>query len=177
MGLKHIDKVKELREMTSCGVMECQKALEESGGDMDRAKEILKKRGLELAVKKGSRAATEGRIEAYVHLGAKIGVLVEVNCETDFVAKSEEFCRFTKDVAMHIAALNPKYLKKEDVPETVLNAHPDENALLQETCLLEQAFVKDPQQTIRDYLHALIASMGENIYINRFVRYQVNEAD
>lgn len=177
MGLKHIDKVKELREMTSCGVMECKKALEESGGDLGKAKEILKRRGLELAVKKGSRAATEGRIEAYVHLGAKIGVLVEVNCETDFVAKSEEFCRFTKDVAMHIAALNPKYLKKKDIPEVVLKEQPDEEAFLQETCLLEQAFVKDPQQTIRDYVNSLIASMGENIYINRFVRYKVNESD
>ena len=110
-----VDTIKELREMTSCGVIECKNALEEAGGDMNKAKKILQKRGLELAAKKGGRTAKEGRIEIYIHQGAKIGVMLEVNCETDFVARNEDFCRFTKDIAMHIAATSPKYIKKEDV--------------------------------------------------------------
>src|SRR3990167_1044922 len=112
-----VDAIKELREMTSCGVIECKKALEEAKGDIQKAKEILQKRGLEIAAKKGARQANEGRIEAYIHLGSKLGAMVEVNCETDFVAKSEDFCKFTKDVAMHVAAMNPKYVRREDVPQ------------------------------------------------------------
>ncbi|MBN1869539.1 MAG: translation elongation factor Ts [Candidatus Omnitrophica bacterium] len=172
-----IDTIKDLREMTSCGVIECKNALEEAGGDMEKAKQILKKRGLELAAKKGGRTAKEGRIEIYIHPGAKIGVMVEVNCETDFVAKTENFCRFTKDVAMHIAAINPKYVKKEDVPEDVLAQENDQEAFVKETCLMEQPFVKDPKKTIRDYVNELIASVGENIFISRFVRYKVNEVE
>ena len=170
-----VDQIKELRELTSCGVIECKKALEEANGDMNKAKEVLQKRGLELAAKKGSRVAAEGRIEAYIHQGAKIGVLVEVNCETDFVAKNEDFIRFAKDVAMHIAALNPKYLKKEDIPEDVLKEQSQPEAYIKEVCLLEQPFVKDPKKTIQDCLNELIASIGENICINRFTRYKVNE--
>jgi elongation factor Ts len=105
-----------LREETSCGVIDCKKALEEAKGDFNKAKEFLRKRGLEMAAKKSDRLAKEGRVEAYIHNGNKIGVVVEVNCETDFVARNEDFCKFTRDLAIHIAAVNPKYIKKEDVP-------------------------------------------------------------
>ncbi len=172
-----VDAIKELREMTSCGVIECKKALEEAEGDFTKAKKILQKRGLELAAKKGGRSATEGRIETYIHQGAKIGVIVEVNCETDFVAKNEDFCKFTKDVAMQIAATNPKYVKREDVPEDVLAEQKDAEAFIKESCLLEQPFVKDSKQTVQGCVTALVASIGENIFINRFVRYRVNEVE
>ena len=172
-----VDAIKELREMTSCGVIECKKALEEAQGDMDKAKTVLQKRGLELAAQKGGRTAKEGRIEYYIHQGAKIGVMVEVNCETDFVAQNQDFCKFTRDVAMHIAATNPKYVKKEDVPEDVLAQEKDKEAFIKENCLLEQPFVKDPQKTILDCMIALVSSMGENIFISRFIRYKVNEVE
>ncbi len=171
-----VEAIKELREMTSCGVIECKKALEEAKGDFEKAKKILQQRGLEIAAKKGGREAKEGRIEAYIHQGSKIGVLLEINCETDFVAKSEEFCRFTKDVAMQIAAASPKYIKREDVPEDILKREKDSKVFFKEVCLLEQPFIKDPQKTINDCMHALIASVGENIFISRFVRFKVNEA-
>lgn len=172
-----VDAIKELREMTSCGVIECKNALEEAGGNMDKAKKILQRRGLELAAKKGGRTAKEGRIESYIHQGAKIGVIVEVNCETDFVAKNEDFGKFTKDIAMHIAATSPKYVKKEDVPEDVLAEEKDPDAFIKEKCLLEQPFVKDPKKTIQDCINGLISSMGENIFISRFIRYKVNEVE
>jgi elongation factor Ts len=172
-----VDTIKELREMTSCGVIECKKALEEAKGDLDTAKKILQKRGLELAAKKRDRAATEGRIEAYIHQGSKIGVMVEVNCETDFVAKNESFCKLTKDLAMHIAAINPKYIKREDVPQDVLARQQDKENFFKETCLLEQPFVKDQKTTINGYITSLIASIGENIFISRFIRYKVNDIE
>lgn len=171
-----VDAIKELRELTSCGVIECKKALEESKGDLTKAKEVLRKRGLELAAKKGGRLATEGRIEFYIHPGNKIGVMVEVNCETDFVARSEDFCRFTKELAMHIAATSPRYIKEEDIPEEVLKEQRDRAAFIKEVCLVEQPFVKEPSVTIKDKVNALIASVGENIAVGRFVRFKVNEA-
>jgi elongation factor Ts len=170
-----VDTIRELREQTSCGVIECKKALEEAKGDFSKAKDILKKRGLEIAAKKGSRTATEGRVETYIHSGNKIGVMVEVNCETDFVARNEDFIRFTKDVAMHIAALNPKYIKAEDVPAEVAAQQKNLKQFNEENCLLSQAFVKDPSKTIQDMINALIASIGENIFVGRFVRYKINE--
>lgn len=170
-----VEVIKELRELTSCGVIECKKALEEAKGDIKKAKEVLQKRGLEIAAKKSSRAAKEGRVESYVHLGNKIGVLLEVNCETDFVARSEAFCAFTKDIAMHIAAVNPHYVHREDVPEDVLQGQPDLDAFAQQVCLLEQPFVKDPQKTVQNYMNELISSTGENIFIGRFIRYKVND--
>ncbi len=172
-----VDDIKELREMTSCGVIECKNALEEVGGDLNKAKEVLKRRGLELAAKKGSRTAKEGRIEAYIHLGSKIGVLLEVNCETDFVAKNEDFCKFSKDVAMHIAAMSPEYVRREDVSEDVLSQQKDKDAFLKEKCLLEQPFVKDVKLTIQDCLSNLIAKIGENILISRFSRYKVGQVE
>ena len=125
--------------------------------------------------KKGDRVAKEGRVEAYVHLGNKIAVVVEVNCETDFVAKNEDFCAFTKDVAMHIAAMSPKYVKQEEIPTEVLAAQKDQATFIKETCLLNQPFVKDPKITIQDYLNSLVAKIRENILISRFVRYKVGE--
>ena len=169
------DDIKRLREETSCGVIDCKKALEEAKGDFSKAKELLRKRGLEMAAKKSDRLAKEGRVEAYIHHGNKIGVVVEVNCETDFVARSEDFCKFTRDVALHIAALNPKYVKKEDVPADVLAREADKEAYIKANCLLAQAYVKDPGKNIQDLLNELVAKIGENIVIGRFVRYKVGE--
>ena len=170
-----VEDIKALRESTSCGVIDCKNALEEASGDISRAKQLLLKRGLELAAKKGSREAKEGRIEAYVHMGSKMAVLVEINCETDFVAKNEDFCSFTRDVAMHIAAVNPKYIKESDIPEDVLAEQSDKAAFIKEKCLMNQSFVKDPSKSVRDYLNSVIAKIGENILINRFTRYKVGE--
>lgn len=175
MGIS-AEEIRELREITSCGVIDCKKALEEAGGDINKAQEILRKKGMEAAAKKGNRKAAEGRVESYVHLGSKLGVLVEVNCETDFVARSEDFCQFTKDVAMHIAASAPKYIKKDDVSAELLPREADREAFIKENCLLEQPFVKDPKITIHDYLNSLVAKIGENIYISRFIRYKVGES-
>jgi elongation factor Ts len=172
-----VDAIKELRDMTSCGVIECKKALEETNGNLEKAKALLRKRGLELAAKKGSRTAKEGRVEAYVHLGSKIGVLLEVNCETDFVAKNSDFCQFSKDVAMHIAAMAPSYIRREDVPADVLVGHADKEAFLKEQCLMEQSFVKDPKITIQDYLNSLVAKIGENMFVGRFKRFKVGEVE
>jgi len=169
--------IKELRELTSCGVIECKKALEEAKGDIKKAKEVLQKRGMEIAAKKSSRAAKEGRVESYVHLGNKIGVLLEVNCETDFVARSEAFCAFTKDVAMHIAAANPRYIRREDIPQDILKEQRDPDGFAQQTCLLAQPFVKDPQKTVQNYMNELISSTGENISVGRFIRYKVNDVN
>ena len=169
--------IKRLREMTSCGVIDCKKALEETKGNFDQAKEVLQKRGLELALKKGNRLAKEGRVEAYVHMGSKLAVLVEVNCETDFVAKSPDFCNFTKDIAIQIAACPAQYIKKEDIPASVLESQPDSETFIKEHCLMSQAFVKDPKSTMQDYLNMMIAKFGENIFVSRFVRYKVGEID
>jgi len=169
------DDIKRLREETSCGVIDCKNALEEAKGDFNKAKELLRKRGLEMAAKKSDRLAKEGRVEAYIHTGNKIGVVVEVNCETDFVARSEDFCKFTRDLALHIAALNPKFIKKEDIPAEVLAREADKEAFIKANSLLAQAFVKDPSKSIQDLLNELVAKIGENIIIGRFVRYKVGE--
>ncbi len=169
------DDIKRLREETSCGIIDCKKALEEAKGDFNKAKELLRKRGLEMAAKKSDRVAKEGRVEAYIHHGNKIGVVVEVNCETDFVGRNEDFIKFTKDVAIHIAALNPKYIKKEDVPADVLAKETDKEAYIKANCLLDQAFVKGKGESIQDLLNELVAKIGENIVISRFVRYKVGE--
>lgn len=172
-----LNAIKELREATSCGVIDCKKALEEAGGDMDKAKELLKQRGLELAAKKGGRAAKEGRIEVYVHTGNKIVAMVEVSCETDFVARNEDFIQFSKDVAMQIGAMSPEYIKEEDVPEDFLKALEDSKTYLKEKILMNQAFIKDSSKTIQDYLNEVIAKIGENMFVNRFTRYKVGEVE
>jgi elongation factor Ts len=170
-----LDLIKQLRQLTSLGVSDCRKALEEAGCDLKKAAELLRKKSLEIAQEKSDRATKEGRIEAYVHHGSRLGVLVEINCETDFVAKNEELSRFTKDIAMQIAATNPRYIKKEDVPAAELVKYEDKEKYYKESCLLEQPFIKDLSIVIKDYLGSLIAKTGENIVISRFVRFQVGK--
>ena len=169
------DDIKRLREETSCGVIDCKKALEAAEGDFNKAKDLLRKRGLEMAAKKSDRVAKEGRVEAYIHNGNKIGVIVEVNCETDFVARNEDFIKFSRDVALHIAAVSPKYIKKEDVPADLLEKEADKEAYYKANCLLAQAYVKDPGRNIQDLLNELVAKIGENIVVGRFIRYKVGE--
>jgi elongation factor Ts len=192
-----IDAVKKLREKTNAGIVACQKALRESGGDVDKAVEILRKQGVALASKKVGRAAKEGRIESYIHLGGgKIGVLIEVNCESDFVARNDNFRAFVKDIAMQVAASHPLYVNKEDVPAESIKKETEiikaqmvgkpagaadkiiEGKLAkfyEDTCLMEQSFIKDPSMKVKDVLTSMIAKIGENILIRRFVRYQVGE--
>ena len=167
--------IKELREMTSASFAHCKSALEEAGGDIKKAAQILRKQGLEIAAKRQGRLAGEGRIEAYVHMGNKIGVLLEVNCESDFVARNSDFIQFTKDISMQITACNPLYIKKEDVPGEVIKQEKDKEEFYKNNCLLEQVFVKDSSITVKDYLGSLIAKLGENIVIRRFTRYKVGE--
>ena len=167
--------IKELRGLTSASIAHCKKALEETGGDIKKAAIYLRKQGLEIAAKKQGVVRGEGRIEAYVHHGNKIGVLLEVNCETDFVARNSDFTQFTKDVSMQIAASTPSYIKREDVPKEIIEQEKDKEEFFKQDCLLEQAFVKDPNITIKDYLGSLIAKLGENIAIRRFTRYKVGE--
>ena len=167
--------IKELRHMTSASIAQCKKALEESKGDLKEATKILRKKGLEIALKTQGQGPREGRIESYVHLGNKIGVLLEVNCDTDFVARNEDFIQFSKDVSMQIAACNPSFLKKEDVPAEKLKGEKDKEEFYKNQCLLEQPFVKDPSITVKDYLGSLVAKLSENISIRRFVRYKIGE--
>lgn len=170
-----VDAIKQLRDMTCSSIAHCKKALEEAKGDIKKAAEILRKQGLEIAAKKSERVAKEGRIEAYVHMGNKIGVLVEVDCESDFVARNSDFCQFTKDLSMQIAASSPSYLKREDVPKDVLKTERSADEFCKNNCLLEQPFVKDPSITIKDYLGSIVAKLGENIVIRRFIRYKIGE--
>lgn len=189
--------VKELREITNAGVMDCKKTLVETDGNIDKAIELLKERGIAKAAKKADRIASEGLVEAYIHNG-KYGALVEVNSETDFVANNEEFKNFVKDVAMHIAAIGPKYVKRDEVPESVVNAEKEIiktqalnegkpeavaerivegrlNKFYSEICLLDQPFVKDSDKTVGEILTELIAKIGENIVIRRFSRFERGE--
>ena len=191
--------VKQLREKTGAGMMDCKKALVEVEGNMEKAVEFLRKKGLATAQKRAGRAMSEGMIQSYIHMTGKLGVLVEVNCETDFVAKNEDFQEFAKNIAMHIAASNPLGIKPEDVPEDIIENEKSiyraqavemgkpENILdkivegklkkfYQENCLLNQPFVRDPDITIEDLINDLIAKIGENITIKRFVRYQIGES-
>lgn len=190
--------VKELRERTGAGMMDCKKALSATDGDLEKAIDFLREKGLAAAAKKAGRVAAEGLVEAYIHGGGRIGVLVEVNCETDFVAKTDAFKELVKDIAMHIAATNPSYLKREEVPtaelehEQVVLAEQARNEgkpekiiekmvagriekYYKEVCLMEQPFVKDPDKTISDLITESIAKIGENISIRRFTRYQLGE--
>jgi len=190
--------VNELRKATGAGLMDCKKALTETDGDMEKSIDYLRKKGLAAASKKAGRIATEGLVGSYIHAGGKIGVLVEVNCETDFVAKNESFQTFVKDVAMHIAAAAPQCVRREEVQEAVIqrekeiyrakareSGKPDNiiekiiegqiNKFYAEICLIEQPFVKDPDKTIQTYLNETIATIGENISIRRFARFVLGE--
>jgi len=149
--------------------------LQETDGDIQRAAVWLRQRGLEMVSKRQGRISGEGRIESYVHLGNKIGVLLEVDCETDFVARNSDFCQFTKDIAMQIAASRPLYIKREDVPEDVIAQEKDKELFCRNWCLLEQVFIKDPGITIKDYLGSTVVKLGEQIVIRRFTRYQIGD--
>lgn len=190
--------VKTLRERTGAGMLDCKKALEEANGDLTRAAELLREKGLSAAAKKGDRVATEGIVESYIHAGGRIGVLVEVNCETDFVGKTDQFRAFVKDIAMQIAAANPKFLSREEVSQEELDKEkeilrnqalnegkPEKivdkmvegrmNKYYEENCLMEQVFVKDQDKTITTLLNEKIAAIGEKISIRRFARYELGE--
>ena len=187
-----------LREKTGCGMMDCKKALTEAGGDMDKAVDTLRKKGLAAVANRAERTAAQGAVISYIHTGGKIGVMLEINCETDFVARNDDFLQFGKDVAMQIAAQNPAYIFTDEVPQGVLDhekeiisqqakadGKPEKaiekivegrlNKFYEEVCLLEQPFIKDPKIKVKDLLGALAAKIGENIVIRRFVRYQLGE--
>jgi len=188
--------VKQLREKTNAGMMDCKKALVEAGGDLEKAEDILRKKGIASASKKASRSVKEGVVASYIHLQGKVGVLVEVNCETDFVAKNDIFREFVKDLTLHIAAAHPVYVVRDEVPAAVIERERDiyreqvkgkpanvvekiVDGKLEKfygsVCLLDQAFIKNPDQTIKDLVSSKIAGLGENIVIRRFARYAVGE--
>jgi len=190
--------VRDLREKTGGGIMDCKKALTESNGDFEKAVDVLRKKGLAAAAKKASRLASEGLVHSYIHAGGKIGVLIEVNCETDFVAKTPEFHEFVKDLAMQVTAANPLYIKREEVPAELIEKEKEiykaqalatgkpekvvekiaEGKLekyFNEICLLEQHYIKNPDVTINQLVAEKIAKIGENISVRRFARYQVGE--
>ena len=188
--------VKTLREKTNVGMMECKSALTEADGDLEKAETILRKKGIAKADKKADRQTKEGIVASYIHLAGRVGVLIEVNCETDFVAKNESFRDFVKDVTLHIAASNPRFLQREDIPadfiakereiaaeqvkgkpanivDKIVDGKVDK--IFADNCLLEQAFIKNPDITIRDLVKSKISELGENLVIRRFVRYAVGE--
>ncbi len=188
--------VKELREKTNAGMMDCKRALDEAAGDLVKAEEILRKKGIASAGKKSSRVAKEGIVASYIHLQGKVGVLVEINCETDFVAKNEIFREFVKDITLHIAAAHPLYVSREQVQDKLILAEREIFAaqvvgkpanivdkivdgkidkFFSTVCLLEQAFIKNPDLTIKDLVHSKISELGENIVIRRFTRYMIGE--
>lgn len=190
--------IKNLRERTGAGVMDCKKALEESAGNVDKAVEYLRLKGLAQAARKAGRIATEGLVEAYIHPGGKIGVLIEVNCETDFVARTDEFKTLVRDLSMQVAASSPLYISKDDVPPAVVEKEtdiyrtqaqregkPDKvidkiargklEKFYSEVCLMDQSFIKNPDITVSQLIASLVARIGENIRIRRFTRYQLGE--
>ena len=190
--------VKQLRDKSGAGMMDCKEALKECDGDMEKASDFLRKKGLATAAKRAGREMSEGQVYAYIHTGGKIGVLVEVNCETDFVGKSDDFLEFVKNIAMHIAATAPVGITSDDVPADVIEKEkeiykaqalemgkPEQmvekiaegklNKFIKENCLMNQQYVRDPGMTIQDLLNELIAKIGENITIRRFTRYQIGE--
>ena len=190
--------VRDLREKTGAGMMDCKKALIESSGDMEKAVDFLRQKGLALASRKEGRVAAEGLVGAYIHGGGKIGVLLELNCETDYVARTNEFQGLLKDVAMQIAAANPKYIRREDVPEDELererqifhqqaieSGKPEKvlgkivdgkiDRFYSEICLLEQEFIKDPDRQVGDLIKDIVARLGENIQVKRFTRFHIGE--
>ena len=185
-----------LREKTNAGMMDCKKALKEAGGDLEKAETILRKKGITKAETKGDRQTKEGIISSYIHMAGRIGVLIEVNCETDFVARNEIFQAFVRDISLHIAAASPKFIRREEIPEDLIAKEKEIAAeqikdkpaaiiekivqgkidkIFAEQCLLEQAFIKNPDITISDFVKSKIAELGENLVVRRFVRYAVGE--
>ncbi len=198
MSIVSASLVKELREKTGAGMMDCKNALAETGGDIEKAIDFLRKKGLSTAAKKASRDTKEGLVGSYIHVGGKVGVLVEINCESDFVARTEDFQELLKNIAMQIAAADPRFVGREEVTPEVLEREKDiyrQQALATgkpavvvekivegkmekfygETCLMEQAFIKDPNITVQDVISAKIAKLGENIRVHRFTRYKIGE--
>jgi elongation factor Ts len=192
--------IKELRERTGAGVVDCQKALKESGGNVEKAIDYLREKGLAAAAKRAGRAAAQGVVGSYIHGGGKIGVLVEVNCETDFVARTEEFQKLVKDIAMQVAAANPRYLRREEVSEaektrereiyrvqTLESGKPASvvdrivegklEKFYSDNCLLEQAFIREPGKTVEQLIKEVVARTGENVVVRRFARFQIGEGD
>jgi len=192
--------VKELREKSGVGVMDCKNALKECDGDIDKAIDFLRKKGIATAKKRGGRTASEGQVQSYIHAGGKIGVLVEVNCETDFTGKTSDFLDFVRNIAMQIAATNPVAIERDGIPSEILDKEreiymsqakesgkPEKvvekivegkmNKFFSESCLLEQQYVKNPDITVQDLLNEMIAKTGENMIIRRFVRYQLGETE
>jgi len=190
--------VKQLREQTGAGIMDCKEALSECSGDVSKAVDFLRKKGLATAAKRAGRATTEGIVESYIHMDSKLGVLVEINCETDFVAKNDDFKEFAKNIAMHITATNPVSIRQEDVPEEAIDKEKEiyrgqvlemgkpekivdkivEGKLkkyFKDNCLMNQAYVRDPNITIEDLLNETVAKIGENIIIKRFARFKIGE--
>jgi elongation factor Ts len=188
--------VKQLREKSGAGIMDCKAALGECDGDLEKAIDFLRKKGIATAAKRAGRATSEGTVQSYIHMGGKIGVMVEVNCETDFVAKTDDFNEFAKNIAMHVAATNPVGIVPEDVPQDVIDREreiykaqvlemgkPEQmvekiaegkmNKFFKESCLMNQQYVKEPDKTIADYLNEVIARTGEKITIKRFARFQI----
>ena len=188
--------VKELRDKTNAGMMDCKRALGDTDGDMEKAVDLLRQKGLAVAAKRADRATSEGVVECYIHAGGKIGVMVEVGCETDFVAKTDDFQNFAKDIAMHVAAVSPVAVTREDVPQEMVDREreiyvsqakesgkPDNiidkivtgkiEKYLSEICLMDQKYVKNPDLSVQDLLNELIAKMGENISVKRFARFQI----
>jgi elongation factor Ts len=192
--------VKELRERTGAGVVDCQKALTESGGDVEKAITFLREKGLAAAAKRAGRSAAQGVVGSYIHGGGKIGVLVEVNCETDFVARTEEFQKLVKDIAMQVAAANPRYVRREEVSEEerarereIYRAQTEQSGkpaavierivdgklekFFSEVCLLEQPFIREPGKTVEQLLKEVVARTGENVIVRRFARFQIGEGE
>ncbi len=190
--------VKELRDRTNVGMMDCKKALQDAGGDLEKAVDLLRQKGLAKAMKRAGREATDGLVHSYIHGGGKIGVLVEVNCETDFAAKSEDFGEFVKNVALQIAAANPLGITPEDIPQDVVEREraiflaqaaesgKPQNVLekmvdgkmrkfYEENCLMQQKYIRDPDKSMQDYLNELTSKVGEKIQVRRFCRYQLGE--
>jgi elongation factor Ts len=158
--------IKELREKTGAGVMDCKKALTEAGGDQAKATLILRERGLSMAEQKSHRSTEQGLVECYIHAGGRIGAMVEVNCETDFVARTDDFRTLARDLAMQVAAIGPLAVSKEELP-------PDAEGPIEETCLLNQAYIRDPSRTVQDIVNDVIAKTGENVRVRRFARFEL----
>lgn len=199
-GKPNVTLVKELRERTGAGIVDCQKALTETGGDLEKAITFLREKGLAAAAKRAGRAAAQGMVGSYIHGGGKIGVLVEVDCETDFVARTDEFQRLVKDIAMQVAAANPRYVRRDEVSDfekekerAIYRTQTEQSGkpaavierivegklekFFSEVCLLEQPFIRDPSKTIEQLVKESVAKTGENIIIRRFARFQIGEGD
>ena len=163
-----VEAIKELRERTSAGIMDCKRALQKSKGDLARAEEILREQGIASAAKKASRATNQGVVESYIHSGGRIGAIVEVNCETDFVARTPDFKELAHDLAMQVAAMSPLYVDDSEIPD-------GDEVDPQQACIMQQPFIKDPSQTVQDLVNEAISKLGENVRVRRFTRFSLGE--